>query len=74
MSSNEHTTADAEPGRTQWLFVGLLIVGTGSFVYSLAGHHPDRAWQAYLINFLIWSAIAQGGLLFSAVMHTVKAR
>ena len=39
-----------------------------------ASGHPDRAWQAYLINFLLFSGIAQGGLLFSTVMHTVKAR
>jgi hypothetical protein len=27
-----------------------------------------------LINFLLWSAIAQGAVLFSAVMHMTKAR
>ena len=74
MTTNVHSTGDAKPGQMQWVFVGLLIVGSATFVYGLFGHHPDRAWQAYLINFLIWSAIAQGGLLFSAVMHTVKAR
>jgi hypothetical protein len=36
--------------------------------------HPEKAWQAYLINFLLWSAIAQGAVLFSAVMHITKAR
>jgi hypothetical protein len=38
------------------------------------GRNPERVWQSYLINFLLWSAIAQGGLLFSVLMHTVKAR
>jgi hypothetical protein len=52
----------------------LVVIGFGSFVFGLTGRHPERAWQAYLINFLLWSAIAQGGLLFSVVMHTVKAR
>lgn len=52
----------------------LMAVALGTFILQLAGGHPQRAWQAYLINFLVWSAIAQGGLLFSALMHLVKAR
>jgi Ni/Fe-hydrogenase subunit HybB-like protein len=42
-------------------------------VVALVGN-PARAWQAYLLNFLFFSAIAQGAVLFSALMHTVKAR
>ncbi len=52
----------------------LVIIGFGTFFIGLAGAHPDRAWQAYLINFLLWSAVAQGGLLFSMVTHITKAR
>ena len=54
--------------------VSLIVIGFGTFVYSLASGDPSQAWKAYLINFLIWSAIAQGGLLFSTLMHTVKAK
>jgi hypothetical protein len=52
----------------------LIIIGFGTFFAGLVVGTPQRAWQAYLINFLLWSAIAQGALLFSAVMHTAKAR
>ncbi len=52
----------------------LIVIGFGTFIYLAASGHPDQAWKAYLINFLIWSAIAQGGLLFSTLMHTVKAK
>jgi hypothetical protein len=55
-------------------FAVFVIIGLGGFVYQLAGQHPERAWQAYLINFLLWSAVAQGGLLFSMVTHLTKAR
>lgn len=51
-----------------------VLVGALGFVIQLSGNHPERAWQAYLINFLLWSAISQGGLLFSAVMHITKAK
>ena len=57
-----------------WLFIVLVAVGGAAFVYGIFGQHPARAWQAYLINFLLWSAIAQGAVLFSAVMHMTKAR
>jgi hypothetical protein len=56
------------------LWIALIVIGFGTFIYSAVSGNPDQAWKAYLINFLIWSAIAQGGLLFSALMHTVKAK
>jgi hypothetical protein len=57
-----------------WTFAIFAIIGIGGFVFQLAGQHPERAWQVYLINFLLWSAIAQGALLFSMVTHLTKAR
>jgi len=51
-----------------------ITVGVISFLYALQGEHPEKAWQTYLINFLFWSAISQGAVLFSAVMHITKAR
>ena len=56
------------------LFAALIVIGFGTFIFELNGHHPGRAWQAYLINFLLWSAIAQGALLFSTIMTTTQAR
>ena len=56
------------------LFAALIVIGFGTFVFELRGHHPGRAWQAFLINFLLWSAIAQGAVLFSTVMTTTRAR
>jgi hypothetical protein len=52
----------------------LVVVGLVTFVVGAAGEHPELAWQAYLINFLLWSAAAQGAVLFSAVTHITKAR
>ena len=51
-----------------------MLVGVATFFVQLGGEHPERAWHAYHINFLLWSAVAQGGLLFSVVMHLVGAR
>jgi hypothetical protein len=56
------------------VFLALVAVGLVTFLIQLFTQHPGRAWQAYLINFLVWSAIAQGGLLFSTIMHTTRAK
>jgi len=56
------------------IFPILWLVGLGAFLFQVLGQHPERAWQAYLVNFILWSAIAQGGLVFSVVLHITKAR
>lgn len=73
--SAETTQAPANI-RTFPVVMGLLlvIVGTVTFVVQLAVGNVARAWQAYLVNFLLFSAIAHGALLFSTLMHTVRAR
>ena len=74
MASNETKTAKSEKSPIGWIFVILIIIGMAAFIYGILSPHPEKAWQAYLINFLLWSAIAQGAVLFSAVMHMTKAR
>ena len=74
MTSNKTNTARSPKSQIGWLFVILIIIGLMAFIYGITGDHPEKAWQAYLINFLLWSAIAQGAVLFSAVMHMTKAR
>ena len=56
------------------IFLVFMIIGAVTFVVQATGDHPEKAWQAYLINFLLFSAISQGGLLFSIVMNTTGAR
>ncbi len=55
-------------------FLALAVIGGASFFAGIGGSHPERAWQAYHINFLLWSAIAQGGMLFSMIMHMTRAK
>jgi hypothetical protein len=63
-----------EKSKTSWVFLIFVAIGVVTFIFGLTSEHPERAWQAYLINFLLWSAIAQGAVLFSAVMHMTNAR
>jgi hypothetical protein len=74
MAANETKTEKSWKSPAGWIFFALLLVGLAAFLVGLAGGHPERTWQTYLINFLFWSAIAQGALVFSAVMHITNAR
>jgi len=66
---------DTVPQRSLFMLGAVLAaVGLAAFLTGLFGPHPQRVWQAFLINFLLWSAMAQGAVLFSAVTHVVKAR
>jgi len=74
MASNDTNTKKPTKSTMSWIFFILIIIGMATFIYGIMSPHPEKAWQAYLINFLLWSAIAQGAVLFSAVMHMTKAR
>ena len=74
MMTNENNQNAGSGTATRMLFIVLFIIGLGAFIFGLFGKHPERAWQAYLINFLLFSAIAQGALTFSAIMRVANAR
>ncbi len=46
-----------------WSFVALGVI---AFIVSLLVGSADRGWQIYYVNFVLWTAIAQGGVVFSA--------
>ena len=55
-----------------WLFIGftaLTLIGTGAFLAGILGSNPLRAWQAYLVNFLFWTGLSFGAVLFVAVLN-----
>jgi hypothetical protein len=72
--------ANATPAKfaiPRWLTfstIALMVAGLGIFVWQVGSDDPRRAWLAFLINFLLFSAMAHGALLFSTLMHTVRAR
>jgi hypothetical protein len=73
MTNNEPSSVQRTPA---WLTVMILLAvsgGGGIFVLHITVGFADKAWQAYLINFLLFAAIAHGAVLFSTLMHTVKA-
>ena len=53
-----------------WAGVG---VGVLAFLLGL-WLSPQRAWQAYLVNWLFWSGISLSGVTFAAILQVVNAQ
>jgi len=56
---------------------GLIVVGFGAFAAGAFSSDPEtveRAYRAFLQNFLLWSALSQGALMLSAAMRLTNAR
>ena len=70
---DNQTKALLPPGLTG-LIIALMVAGMGLFVWQLAAGNTLKAWQSYLVNYLLFAAIAHGAVLFSTLMHTVNAR
>jgi Ni/Fe-hydrogenase subunit HybB-like protein len=64
------------PGQKIWIaiFAILAIIGAGAFLIGISGPLAGRAWQVYLVNFLFWSGLAFGTVLFSATLTMTNAR
>ena len=56
-----------------WIFGALTAFGVATFLLSLQ-LHPMRGWQVYLVNFLFWTGIAQGAVVFAAIYHVVGTK
>ncbi|MBI1987329.1 MAG: hypothetical protein HYS70_03140 [Nitrospinae bacterium] len=52
----------------------LVVTGGVVFVMGIQGPEALRAWEAFLINFLFWSGIAQSGIVLAAILQVTDAR
>jgi hypothetical protein len=74
MKKNNARQKTLTPKWLTTLICFLMIAGMGIFIVNVVIGDRAKAWQAYLVNFLLFSAIAHGAVLFSALMHAVRAR
>jgi hypothetical protein len=68
-----------EPVQLNWgalntLAVALLLIGVAGFLATLAIGRSQRAWEIWLVNFLFFNGIAQGGVVCSAAFYLTQAR
>lgn len=52
----------------------LLVVGVAGFILALVTGRNDRVWETWLVDFLYFTGIAQGGVVCSAAFYLTQAR
>lgn len=52
----------------------LAAIGILGFIAALAAGQDDRVWQSYLVNFLFFMGVAQGGILLACGFYLTNGR
>ncbi len=60
-------------GTANAMIGAMIVVGLGAFVVRL-GQNPQAAWISYVTNWLFFTSIAIGGVLFAVATWIVKAK
>ena len=72
---NQRTFTTAPIARTWTIILTLLaLVGVIAFFLAIYGGQSERAWQAYLVNFVYWTGLSFGAILFVAVLNMTDAQ
>ena len=80
MSANANHTeayaraANAPAGALLGLGGVLAVVGFGVFAMLAMGEHADQAWRIYLVNFVFFTGLAAGAVVFSATQKITKGK
>jgi hypothetical protein len=56
------------------VFGAAAAAGALAFLFMALGAGSGRAWRAYHVNWLFWTGLAQGGVMFSVVTNTAKGK
>jgi len=49
-----------------------IVVGGAAFAVGAASERPAPAWGALLINFLLWTSLAQGAVVWAAIFRVAR--
>lgn len=64
--------ANAPAGAFLAAGAALAVVGLGAFVLLALGDDPGRAWRMFHVNFLFFTGVAQGAIVFAATQKITK--
>jgi Ni/Fe-hydrogenase subunit HybB-like protein len=65
--------ATAPAGRLLGIGVVLAVVGLGLFAVQVMGDDPGRAWRMFLVNFMFFTGLATGAVIFAASQKITRA-
>jgi len=55
------------------IFALLFLSGLIAFLVGVSGPQSQRAWQAYLTNYVFWTGLSFGAVLFVAILNMADA-
>src|SRR5258708_10262794 len=56
------------------ILVVLTLLGVAGFAFGVMTEVEPHAWQAFLVNFLFFLGVAQGGVMVSGAFYLTQAR
>lgn len=65
------TRLDRIPAMVKWIAAALIVIG-GIAVASGFVVDAERSWRAYMFNWLFWTSVAQGAVIFSAAVTMAR--
>lgn len=65
--------ATAPAGGLLTLGAVLAVVGVGLFTAQVLGDDPSRAWRMFLVNFMFFTGLAAGAVIFAATQKITNA-
>ena len=62
------------PSSAVYVFLIIGIIGFATFAVQAFGSNPTAAWEIFLLNFLFWTGLSMGGIVFSCILRITDAR
>ncbi|MEX2582189.1 MAG: hypothetical protein WD766_02885 [Gemmatimonadota bacterium] len=66
-------TLTAVSGTVKGLLVALLAIGVAAVFLAATAYDPARLWQGLLFNWLFWSSLSIGMVMFAVALHLTAA-
>lgn len=67
-------TLDKPSGMLKGILALLVLIGAATFLLAGGGDDPARVWRGLLFNWLFWSSLALGMVLFAMALSMTNAR
>ena len=66
-------TLGALSGGVKAILGALIVIGLAAVLLASSSYETERLWQALLFNWLFWSSIAMGMVMFAVALHLTAA-